>query len=132
MLQTDAPSWSLGHIWGREFRPFAFIISLATARVTVSLLTATVTGSTLKSSLGVVFGLFALLSVILLWAGWWGKKDRWMTEGLLISTCVWFGVAGFLVKDQGWSSNSAFLAACWAIAAGERYFLAVRRDRAEE
>lgn len=132
MSQTDTTSWPLGHVLGREFRPFAFIISLSTARVTVSLLTATVTGSTLKGQLGVVFGLIALLSVILLWAGWWGKKDRWMIEGLLISTCVWFGVAGILVKDQGWNSNSAFLAACWAIAAGERYFLAVRRERAEE
>lgn len=132
MSQTDVPSWSLGRIWGREFRPFAFIISLATARVTASLLTATVTGSTLKGPLGVAFGLIALLSVILLWAGWWGERDKWMTEGLLISTCVWFGVAGVLVKDQGWNSSSAFLAACWAIAAGERYLLAVRRDRAEE
>ena len=39
---SDAPSWSLSHIWGREFRPFAFIISLSTVRVTLSLLTATV------------------------------------------------------------------------------------------
>lgn len=132
MSQTDTPSWPLGHALGREFRPFAFIVSLATARVTASLLTATVTGSTLKGPLGVVFGLVALLSVILLWAGWWGRKDRWMTEGLLISCAVWFGVAGALVKDQGWNSTSAFLAACWAIAAGERYLLSVRRDRAEE
>lgn len=29
-------------MFGREFRPFAFIISLSTARVTVSLFTATV------------------------------------------------------------------------------------------
>ncbi len=42
MSQTDAPSWPLGHVLGREFRPFAFIISLATVRVTASLLTATV------------------------------------------------------------------------------------------
>ena len=43
MSQTDAtPSWPLGHVFGREFRPFAFIISLATTRVTASLLTATV------------------------------------------------------------------------------------------
>lgn len=39
---TDAPSWPLGHVLGREFRPFAFIISLSTTPVTVSLLTATV------------------------------------------------------------------------------------------
>ena len=39
---SDAPSWPLRHVLGREFRPFAFIIRLSTARVTVSLLTATV------------------------------------------------------------------------------------------
>lgn len=132
MSQTDAPSWPLGHVLGREFRPFAFIISLSTARVTASLLTATVTGSTLKGPLGAAFGLVALVSVGFLWAGWWGRKDRWMTEGLLLSACVWSGVAGILVHDQGWNSTSAFLAACWAIAAGERWLLAVRRDRAEE
>ena len=42
MSQTDAPSWPLGRVLGREFRPFAFIISLATVRVAASLLTATV------------------------------------------------------------------------------------------
>ena len=132
MSQTNAPSWSLGHIWGREFRPFAFVISLSTVRVTISLLTATATGSTLKGPLGVAFGLVALISVAFLWAGWWGRKDRWMTEGLLISCAVWFGVSGALFYDQGWTSPSAFLAGCWAIAAGEHYLFAVRRDGAEE
>ena len=43
MSQTDAtPSWPLGHVLGREFRPFAFIVSLSTTPVTASLLTATV------------------------------------------------------------------------------------------
>lgn len=36
---SDTPSWPLGTLWGREFRPFAFIISLATVRVTASLFT---------------------------------------------------------------------------------------------
>ena len=42
MSQTDAQSGSLGRLLGREFRPFAFIISLSTTPVTASLLTATV------------------------------------------------------------------------------------------
>ena len=42
MSQTDTPSWSPGRIWGREFRPFAFIVSLSTTPITASLLTATV------------------------------------------------------------------------------------------
>ena len=40
MSQTDTPSWPLGHALGREFRPFAFIISLATFRVTLALIIA--------------------------------------------------------------------------------------------
>ena len=42
MSQTDTPSWPLGHVLNRKFRPFAFIISLSTVRVTISLFTATV------------------------------------------------------------------------------------------
>ena len=130
-MADTRPSWPLGHVLGREFRPFAFVISLATARVTVSLLTGTVTGQTLKGPLGVVFGLLALASVLFLWAGWWGKKDSWMSEGLLLTTCTWAAVAGVLVIDQGVWSTSAFLAGCWAVAAGERWLLAVRRAREE-
>ena len=129
---SDTPSWPLGHVLGREFRPFAFIISLATFRVTLALLTSTVTGTALDGRLGIAFGVLSGLSILLLWAGWWGRQDRWMTEGLLLSTCVWFGVSAVLFYDQGWGSNSAFMAGCFGIFAGERYLLAVRRDCAEE
>jgi hypothetical protein len=127
-VTTYPPGWSPGSMWGRPIRPFALVVSVATVRVTVNLLTGTVTGQTLNGPVGVAFGAIALLSSLLLWAGWWGNRDQWMCEGLLLSCAVWAGVSGVLFYDQGAGSNSAFLAACFSVLAGERWLWARRGD----
>jgi len=119
----------------RRIRPYALALSLAQLPI---LITGIVThddyGDLLDTSVaGDLVGVFAGLSALALWLGWWLKSDWWMRTGFLISTGVMTSRAVYLFADEtkfGWIL--AIGASAWAIASAGAYLLEVTEQIAPE
>ena len=109
---------------GRQVRPYSLAVSLACAVVVVSMLTESGVGERLDEGWGHVIGAAALVTVGLLWAGWWARSKRLMDHGLLLSTAVWAAVAT-IVLTEGSSWPSGLLALAWSVASGGAWLLEV-------
>ena len=116
-----------GLFLGRPIRPFHLAVTIATAVVAYTLFE---TGEMhwFYHSATHLLGLFALLSSIFLFIGWWWRNE-WAAEwGLVLATGVWSSRAvyamlageGLLVVNQ-WAS--VLLSLAWAIGAGGAYLL---------
>ena len=114
----------------RQVRPYSLAVSLACAVVVVSMLTESGVGERLDEGWGHVIGAAALVTVGLLWAGWWARSKRLMDHGLLLSTAVWAAVAT-VVFVEGVSWPSASLSVCWAVASAGAWLLEVN-DKGRE
>lgn len=108
----------------RAVRPYAFAVSLATAVVSYGILTDQAVGRQLDEWPGHLIGVMGLVTVVMLWYGWWARSDTWMTRGLLWSTGVWAGV-GTVLSIEGGAWVSGLLAWCWVIASGGAWLLEV-------
>ena len=108
----------------RQVRPYSLAVSLACAVVVVSMLTESGVGERLDEGWGHVIGAAALVTVGLLWAGWWARSKRLMDHGLLLSTAVWAAVAT-IVLTEGSSWPSGLLALAWSVASGGAWLLEV-------
>ena len=115
----------------RQVRPYSLAVSLACAVVVVSMLTESGVGERLDEGWGHVIGAAALVTVGLLWAGWWARSKSLMDHGLLLSTAVWAAVAT-VVLTEGASWPSGLLALAWSVASGGAWLLEVNDgDRGE-
>ena len=107
---------------GRQVRPYALAVSLACAVFVVSMLTESGVGKTLDTGVGKAIGAAALVTVGLLWAGWWTRSKSLMDHGLLLSAAVWSAVATvILIEGSSWPSGC--LAIAWAVASGGAWLL---------
>ena len=106
----------------RAVKPYALAVSLACAVIVVSMFTNSGIGNLLDQGLGKAIGAAALVTVGLLWSGWWLRSKRLMDHGLLLSTAVWAAVATvILVEGSSWPSGC--LAVAWAVASGGAWLL---------
>lgn len=115
-------------ILGRVIRPYALTVSLATAVVTWAILTDRAVGKQLDYWPGHLIGVMGVITVLLLWGGWWSRNEGWMMHGLLLSTGVWAGV-GTVLALEGAGIVSGLLAWCWVIASGGAWLLEVDEAR---
>ena len=112
----------------RQVRPYALAVSLACAVVAVSMFTGSGVGKLLDQGLGKVIGAAALVTVGLLWSGWWLRSKRLMDHGLLLSAAVWAAVATvILIEGSSWPSG--LLAVAWAVASGGAWLLETNDGR---
>jgi len=106
----------------RQVRPYALAVSIACAVIVASMFTGSGVGNLLDQGLGKAIGAAALITVGLLWSGWWTRSKRLMDHGLLLSTAVWAAVATvILVEGSSWPSGC--LAIAWAVASGGAWLL---------
>lgn len=115
-------------ILGRAVRPYAFAVSMATAVVSWAVLTDQAVGRRLDEWPGHLIGVMGIITVVLLWYGWWARSDVWMTRGLLWSTGVWAGV-GTVLSIEGGAVVSGLLAWCWVVASAGAWLLEVDEFR---
>lgn len=108
----------------RAVRPYSLAVSLATAVITVSILTDSAVGVFLDGLSGHIIGAAAATTTALLWIGWWRRNTACMTQGLLLSSAVWTAIAVALTLDH-YSWTSAALAYCWALASAGSWLLEV-------
>lgn len=111
-------------VFGRVIRPFSFAVSLATAVLTVGIVTNQTVGVSLDGVAGHLIGVAAAASTVLMWWGWWGRSVWAMTQGLLVSAGVW-AAAGAAILFEGASWVSGCVALCWAIASAGSWILEV-------
>jgi hypothetical protein len=104
-------------VWGRQVRPYALAVSLASANLFAVLATgksAWATGDSWSWALATL----AFLATVLLWVGWWTKRDTYMQHGLAMSAVV-FAYRGAYIglttdTTAGWMT--AGLSLCWTVA----------------
>ena len=120
MTQTELP-WLF---YGRRIRPYALAVMYSTFVISWSLLVSRDgPGVALDRTLaGQIDGAIGMVAVLMLLAGFWFKRDRWMMFGLLLTSGVWFARAVFIALDQG-PSQSVFLSLGWVIASVGAFFL---------
>ena len=99
----------------RAIRPYAFAVALATAVIFWTVAANTGIGTLLDGWAGDVIGVFAAVSVTLLFYGFWARSEATMRWGLLLTTGVWAAVGTVLILDIGFFTPSALLAVCWMI-----------------
>lgn len=121
MTDTELP-WT---IFGRKMRPFSLALALSTLVISYATLRGVAVGVGLDGNSGKIVGVVGILSVLMLFAGFWFRSDKWMTRGLLFSTGVWASTAAFLALDIGITAVSSLSAACWGIAAAGAWLLEV-------
>lgn len=106
----------------RQVRPYALAVSLACAVIVASMFTGSGVGKLLDQGLGKAIGAAALITVALLWAGWWSHSKSLMNHGLLLSTAVWAAIATvILIEGSSWPSG--LLAIAWGVASGGAWLL---------
>lgn len=124
MTETHLP-W---RIFGRVWRPYALAVSFSVATIAIAVLTRSAVGVYLDQWPGQIVGVMAVVTVGMLWWGWWARSDRWMAHGLLWSAGVWAGV-GTILAWEGSAPVSTALAWCWVLASGGAWLLEVADTR---
>lgn len=110
-------------ILGRAVRPYAFAVSLATTVSIWSVSTDRAVGELLDGWPGAVIAAYGVVAVMLLWLGFWARRDRWMRWGLLASAGYWAAVGAVVMLEPGVALISAWLAWCWTAASGGAWLL---------
>jgi hypothetical protein len=117
---------------GRAVRPYALAVSLATTVSVWSVATDRAVGLLLDGLPGAVIAAYGVVAVLLLWLGFWARRDHWMRLGLLASAGYCAAVGALIVLEPGVALISAWLAWCWTAASGGAWLLEeidVRRRR---
>ena len=107
----------------RAVRPYALAVSLATSVSVWSVSTDRAVGQLLDGWPGAVIAAYGVISVALLWAGFWARRDAWMRTGLLASAGYWAAVGAVIIMEPGVSLVSGWLAWCWVVASGGAWLL---------
>ena len=110
-------------VLNRAVRPYAFAVSLATTVSVWSVSTDRAVGQLLDGWPGAVIAAYGVLAVLLLWAGFWARRDPWMRAGLLASAGYWTAVGMVVLLEPGVSLVSGWLALCWVVASGGAWLL---------
>ena len=108
---------------GRTVRPYAFAVSLATSVSVWSVATDRAVGQLLDGWPGAIIAAYGVIAVLLLWAGFWARRDGWMHGGLLASAGYWAAVGAVIMLEPGVSLVSGWLALCWVVASGGAWLL---------
>ena len=119
-------------VLNRSVRPYALAVSLATSVSVWSVSTDRAVGQLLDGWPGAIIAAYGVLAVLLLWAGFWARRDGWMRAGLLASAGYWAAVGAVILLEPGVSLVSGWLALCWVVASGGAWLLEqvdVRRRR---
>ena len=115
---------------GRAVRPYALAVSLATTVSIWSVSTDRAVGQLLDGWPGSVIAAYGVISIVLLWAGFWLRRDPWMRAGLLLSAGYWAAVGAVVIIEPGISLVSGWLALCWMVASGGAWLLEKVDERA--
>ncbi len=126
-------------VFGRRARPVALWLSVATVGVGVVAASGQVPGVRLDRLAGDIIGAIALLSAVVMWAGWWGRRDTWTTAGVAIACGVWAAfaaVTGVEAVERAQEPAAAgdwprviaiflssYLALCWAGVAASSWWI---------
>lgn len=114
----------------RTVKPYAFAVSFATFIVSYAIVTQQAIGHLLDTFPGQLIGVAGFASVLLLWAGWWGQREDWMTHGLFVTVGVWSSVWAIVMYDTSVTNVSGWMAFAWSMASGGAWLLEVLdRDR---
>ena len=108
---------------GRAVRPYALAVSLATTVSIWSVTTDRAVGELLDGLPGAVIAAYGVIAVLLLWAGFWARRDGWMRAGLLASAGDWAAIGAVIMLEPGVSLVSGWLALCWVVASGGAWLL---------
>ena len=112
----------------RQVRPFSLAVSVATYVIFAAMVFEAGVGEYLDQLPGKIIGVFAAVSSLLLWVGWWGRNKRWMDQGLLIAAAVWSAVSTMiLVEGSSWVSG--LIAFSWTMGSAGAWLLEVRDKR---
>lgn len=108
---------------GRAVRPYALAVSLATTVSIWSVSTDRAVGQLLDGWPGAIIAAYGVIAVLLLWAGFWARRDGWMRAGLLASAGYWAAVGTVIILEPGVALVSGWLALCWMVASGGAWLL---------
>lgn len=108
---------------GRAVRPYALAVSLATSVSVWSVSTDRAVGQLLDGLPGAIIAAYGVLAVLLLWAGFWARRDGWMRAGLLASAGYWTAIGAVVLLEPGVALVSGWLALCWVVASGGAWLL---------
>lgn len=119
-------------VLNRAVRPYALAVSLATSVSVWSVSTDRAVGELLDGLPGAIIAAYGAIAALLLWAGFWARRDAWMRTGLLASAGYWAAVGSVILLEPGVGLVSGWLAYCWMVASGGAWLLEeidVRRRR---
>ena len=117
--------WS---IRGRHIQPFSFAVSLSMFVLSWAFFFDLAFGSLLDQEPGDVLGVTAVVAAVLLSGGWWVRKPRVHSLGMLLASAVWMGVTAVLLVDVGWTVSTA-LASCWLVACSGSWLIETDANR---
>lgn len=112
-------------VLGRQVRPYSLAISLYVAVLSYAVVTNRAIGQLLDGPIGLAIGVVGIVTVGLLWGGWWARSTWAMTQGLLLSACVIASVAAAIFADTSWTNISGLLASTLVVASGGAWLLEV-------
>ena len=107
----------------RAVRPYVLAVSLATTVSVWSVATNRAVGELLDGLPGAVIAAAGTVAVLLLWLGFWARRDAWMRHGLLLSAGYWAAVGSVVITEPGVGLTSGWLAWCWMVASGGAWLL---------
>lgn len=110
-------------LFNRAVRPYSLAVSLATTVSVWSVTTDRAVGVLLDGLPGAVISVAGIVSVLLLWVGFWLSHDKWMRHGLLLSAGYWAVVGAVVIIEPGVPLVSGWLALCWMVASGGAWLL---------
>ena len=115
-----------GSFLARKVRPFSLAVAVSTA--TVGWQQIVDAGPGTGNVVSHVVGAVAVVSVLLLIAGFWARRDAWVAFGLFLATGVWASRM-FLTLILDGVTASAWFSAAWAVGAGGAWLLEVAEVR---
>lgn len=120
MTLTEFP-WMF---FGRRVRPYAFSVMYVTFVISWYLL---VSGQNPGDNLdrtfaGIVVGICGMISVILLFGGFWLDNDHLMLVGLLLTSGAWCARGVYITLEQG-INQPGLLSFGWVMASMGSFFL---------
>lgn len=110
----------------RAIRPYAFAVALATTVLVWIAATRPYAQPEVSDISGYIILIVAALSVVLLFYGYWGRREQCLQWGLLLSTGVWAAAGTIILMDTSMPTASALLSYCWSIGSAGAWMLEVQ------
>lgn len=111
----------------RPWKPYALGLVVVCFAVSIAIFTGqTALGHLLTGPVGIVVGIAAMGTAILLTVGWWRESQTMIERGLFLSIGVWGTNSALLTIDAGLWDILTWLAIPWLLVSSASWWLEVR------